>query len=497
MTTMFFLSRGEPRHVAPGPGGTRVMLRPSAWDDFGYRAMFAMAVSANGQEFVAIGDWKVIDCRQTEPGPTILPDEFDQLDERFISLAQKADNYEKLAAFGIEIARDILRALRDLSFIGKTKEFVEVEAFQKSLVRFPPAREALKRGIRHLIAQGILKRPQANAAEPPIAFKFACRRPGTSSAMTHTIDIAFDREHLGLHRMWGLVGNNGAGKTLLLSALARCLSGLDTNDATAVPLPTFQRIIAVSYSPWDTFTTPIGEGDRIPYVYCGLRSHGHDAEFQTLDIPRARRVASLDLEQIRADDKTRRRWTSAMKSCGLDRAGSPIEDAVLRNGSLEGLASCSAGEQLATIVVTRLVRHVERDSLVLFDEPELHMHPGLLAGLLRVLHELLVERDAFAILGTHSPIPLQEIPSQCTRVLDLIEATTHTRYLDEQCFGASLGAIAANAFRVRQDERNWARFIRDKLLVGYTKEDVYAALGGDPGVGVEMLLASLEEPQGH
>jgi predicted ATPase len=420
-----------------------------------------------------------------------VPLTFTQLDEHFLSLAQRTDHYESLAALGIQTARDVLQGLRDVSFAGTKKEFVELDAFRTALVRFPPAREALKRGARRLIASGILPGPLTKPEEAPIAFEFSCRRTGSSGDMSHKVDIVFDRVHLGLHRMWGLVGSNGAGKTFILSALARCLSGLDGKNAVTAPQPSFQKVIAVSYSPWDTFTTPSGEGDRIPYVYCGLRSPGSATEGQTLNIARARKIASADLEHIRANASVSARWVNAMRACGLDRVGSPIETAVTLEGSLDGLEFCSAGEQLATIVVTRLVRHIERDSLVLFDEPELHMHPGLLSGLLRVLHELLVERDAFAIVGTHSPIPLQEIPSRCVRVLDLVEATTHTRGLDEQCFGASLGSITANAFRVRQDERNWSRFIADMVLIGHTKAEVYAALDGDPGIGVEMLLASL------
>lgn len=47
---------------------------------------------------------------------------------------------------------------------------------------------------------------------------------------------------------------------------------------------------------------------------------------------------------------------------------------------------------------------------MLIDEPEGHLHPPLLSAFVRALSELLVNRNGVAIIATHSPVVLQEVP---------------------------------------------------------------------------------------
>ncbi|MBW6100166.1 ATP-binding protein [Escherichia coli] len=55
---------------------------------------------------------------------------------------------------------------------------------------------------------------------------------------------------------------------------------------------------------------------------------------------------------------------------------------------------------------------MKKRCLVLFDEPETHLHPPLLAVLMSALRIVLNEVDAFAIVATHSPVVVQETLSK-------------------------------------------------------------------------------------
>ena len=76
-----------------------------------------------------------------------------------------------------------------------------------------------------------------------------------------------------------------------------------------------------------------------------------------------------------------------------------------------------AGQKTALTVLTRVLAALRNGALVLFDEPELNLHPSLLAAVLRVLHDWLDRFDGYGIIATHSPIGLQEIPGRNVRVL--------------------------------------------------------------------------------
>ncbi len=65
------------------------------------------------------------------------------------------------------------------------------------------------------------------------------------------------------------------------------------------------------------------------------------------------------------------------------------------------------------LTITRVVETLEERSLVLLDEPEAHLHPPLLSAFIRSLSDLLVNRNGVAIVATHSPVILQEVPKSC------------------------------------------------------------------------------------
>lgn len=54
----------------------------------------------------------------------------------------------------------------------------------------------------------------------------------------------------------------------------------------------------------------------------------------------------------------------------------------------------------------------------MLDEPESHLHPPLLSAFIRSLSELLILRNGVAIIATHSPVILQEVPKRCAWILN-------------------------------------------------------------------------------
>lgn len=499
MLPLRFIVARRIRDVLPEAGQVIVALARTGWNDFGYRATFKLAVAVDGRPIDSVGEWKILNTSgptakeqpwRADPIDTDLPETFDQLPAAFTSLGQDLAFYQDLFALDRELALRILAGLRDVVAVEPGDAAQAHDGFKNALTRFPPARQVL--AARHELTSDRAESPEL---PDDIRFDVSCKLLGFDSP--HRMTLAFSRREasLGLERLAALVGRNGTGKTRLLAALAQTLSGLE-READIEPLPDFRRVIAVSYGAWDHFTRPRGEGGRIPYVYGGLRADTDDDESEELviDVGRAQKQAIADLGVISKDRKLSDTWTRAMHTCGLD--GATLLEAVGRPDEAKTILSKrSSGEKVATIVITRLVRHVIQHTLVLFDEPEVHTHPQLLCGLLRAVNELLVERDAFALLATHSPIPLQEIPGKAVFVVDLVEDHPTIAPLGQQTFGASLDDIVAMAFRSRQDERNWASFVRAHLEAGKSAEDILSALGRSPSLGVRLLLAAMENDE--
>ncbi len=71
--------------------------------------------------------------------------------------------------------------------------------------------------------------------------------------------------------------------------------------------------------------------------------------------------------------------------------------------------------------MTEVIATIEKESLLLFDEPELHLHPNAVANTLRMLYKLLEEFDSYAIFSTHWPLIVQEIPSRYVQILSRVD----------------------------------------------------------------------------
>jgi predicted ATP-dependent endonuclease of OLD family len=56
--------------------------------------------------------------------------------------------------------------------------------------------------------------------------------------------------------------------------------------------------------------------------------------------------------------------------------------------------SLSSGQSIIVMVLTQVVAYIRPDSIILYDEPELHLHPDAINALLRAFHKLLVSFDS-------------------------------------------------------------------------------------------------------
>lgn len=73
----------------------------------------------------------------------------------------------------------------------------------------------------------------------------------------------------------------------------------------------------------------------------------------------------------------------------------------------------SSGHMIIILSLTLLSESIHEKTIVLIDEPETHLHPPLLSTYIRTLSFLLLKKNAVAIIATHSPIVLQEVPKDC------------------------------------------------------------------------------------
>lgn len=92
------------------------------------------------------------------------------------------------------------------------------------------------------------------------------------------------------------------------------------------------------------------------------------------------------------------------------------------SGKKYGLEALSSGEKQIVMLIGEIYRHIVKRSLLLIDEPELHLHPVWQRVFIEVLTRLCDKYDAQMILTTQSPrIAESVLDSEIVSLDDLLE----------------------------------------------------------------------------
>jgi predicted ATPase len=428
-------------------------LTQSDWDDFGHTSTFALHYFSSISNRTRIGDLKILRNGSLRTG---LPIAFSDLGRDYCSLGQSIEYYQKLnELFGESDSKTILSALQDAICNNRT-DVRTWTGFESSLIRNSEPRFLLETGKR-VLEKGVLP------GRGGFTFTFSVQLSGFAKA--HSIYFDFD-PHGGLpNRVFVLVGKNGTGKSGVVASLAKTLSGLEATVPSGQfdGRPLMSRTICMSYSIFQAFAPPVL--DTSSYRYCGLlRSiHGRALEGKLVG------AAWKDELQLRlstmADGSLPRheeRYAIWKKLVGRRDIMGDVALGSFADIS-HHLDKLSTGQLLMVSYCTDLAQHLETDSLVLLDEPENTLHPTLISSFMRLLHEALDAFQSYAVVSTHSPIVVQEMPSRHLRILRRTGNTPSVSSLGIETLGANLTETVERIFEMNDDDKNYLRVISDLL----------------------------------
>ena len=123
----------------------------------------------------------------------------------------------------------------------------------------------------------------------------------------------------------------------------------------------------------------------------------------------------------------------------------------------------SSGHGIILLTIVRLVEMLEEKTLVLLDEPESHLHPPLLSSYIYCLSELLKSRNAVAIIATHSPVILQEVPRKCVWKLNRSGYVSRITRPQLETFGESYSGLVEDVFGLEIQESGYHKLIAKEV----------------------------------
>lgn len=478
------------RRAALPPSIRRIyVLRADDWDDFGHQVQFHLShVSAEGRE-THFGRLKILQrvdagsSTATVKDTTGLPKTFPKLPPEFISLGQDDRFYQKLYTALGETAGNLLEALRDIAWSpGLAAPFEPTVAFRNALMRENAAHRARRFGRMWAEGQPIREQPD---------FTYACSLFGQEPV---SAEFPFESSDPIPGRIIGIIGRNAVGKTRFLASLAGDLAQISRASAEAVSdrdqrfpkgRPLFTRIVAISYSAFDRFKRPEHDNSS-SYVYCGIRNSKGGLSRASLT------KTYLDNQARIREQQNEGQWVDSMRSIldDLDEELAADLTAEINDSSrraVAGLSLLSSGQSILAHFVTALLAWIQPNSLVLFDEPETHLHPNAVANLFMVLSDVLKTFDSYAVVATHSPVVIQEIPARRVLVFERHGDVTEARPLALESFGASISELTKHVFETNEVESLYRRTLR-KLARSETPEQVLARFESGLSLNAEAYL---------
>lgn len=474
--------------VPADDGSPYVELKRDNWNDYGFITRFeAVMKNAPHANTVRLGGVKIMQLGQTTDTRTydLLDPAFDALGEDFCSIGQGDSFYTNLYACGRDLAVAYLTAARDVAYNPEIRAAFEgEEAYRISLLRTAGALQALDE------APAVFGEDRTVTVNK---FDVVTRLEG--SMADHRLSFDFTEQNGLPHRIAVLVGLNGVGKTSLMARLAflisryesenkeatRAASGLTFESlGTLSPRPSFYSAIAVSFSAFDDFEIPkVKETTDYQYAYCGLRKRGGG-------LRDASEIAGRAIALVEKMSEVQRAYLSSVirSIIGRDDHADFIENP---SGNAHLYNQLSSGQKIALNIVCELIVSIRKRSLILLDEPETHLHPQLLASLMAIVSDLLKGSDSFAIVATHSPIVVQQVPSRCVSVIKRVNNEPRISLPRVECFGENLTEIVRNIFDTTEADRDYQNIIDDLIEANNNNVEVVEALF-ERGLGLNARL---------
>lgn len=125
------------------------------------------------------------------------------------------------------------------------------------------------------------------------------------------------------------------------------------------------------------------------------------------------------------------------------------------------------------------------------DEPESHLHPPLLSALIRALSELLLDRNGVAIVATHSPVVLQEIPASCVWKIHRSHLVAAAQRPTVETFGENVGILTREVFGLEVASSGFHTLLAAEAAEGHSFDAILRKFGGRLGLEAQAILRAL------
>lgn len=390
------------------------------WDDYGYHNWYALWYFQDSKKYRFLGNLKIMTTQERTTAEALGAGWDGALDSSFCSLGMQLEYYHGLYNYfdNKNTLYTILVDLRDCAYNPRIYEdFHENSEFEHSLWRDLAPQEAQRSG--RAIVTG-------RKLEEAYAFNFTGDIIlSDDSHQNVDLDVKFPFNGPIYTRTMCIIGENGMGKTQLLSQLASSLITRKKMRFDRVPI--FNGCLVVCSTPLDSYPQPTGD-EQIHYLNISIEQRNN----QTTDDLAAAIQTILTRPSVFG-----KRMEKLYREALLTQFGETLcsflvweEDPlipwegryVLNREELDKVVKISSSGQLHLLsLITYIYANIHFATLLIIDEPEVHLHPHTVVEFMRILAAILMRFRSYAIIATHSPLIVREVIRSNVQVLRKVD----------------------------------------------------------------------------
>lgn len=496
-----------------------IVMEKDGWNDYGYETKYRVFRNL-GSYLQRIGSVKIccIDADDSTSKITRLDHIISEVPINYVSLGQSQGFYESLYEIGADFARDFLESIRDMNFfVDLYDEYVSHPVVSKSLTR-----DIAKSDISQF-------RRLSKGDHRKISYNFDYHIPNEEGDTVLNFSVDPNKDFSS--NLHAIIGANGAGKTTIFNDLVDIIGSRESDFGASIEFSSddvkgsdhteLKKIVFVSFSVFDQEKIALkvsrSRGVRSDFVGL-LAAQGADHKDDELveeaevcegaeEATEIKLMSREDLFDVLLESTkqclsayNRKRWIESISELAVDSIFESFNFSELLSvedvGDIEAplkniFDRCSSGHAISLLAVTRLIELVDERTLVLFDEPESHLHPPLLSALLNVVSNISRDRNSIAIVATHSPVVLQEIPKVCVWLLSRSGNVIDAYRPEIETFGENVGVLTREVFELHLKKTGYNRLIRDMVSVGRSREEILKSFDSSLGSEARALLSTL------
>lgn len=490
----------------PTTAKSSAFLKYDGWNDHSFVTMFQVVLFDEDGSRIELDSVKI-----GFSGQTISKSTFSQLESSFESLPSKFFSLGTSVEYYSEISRIKSKEFKNAYLRGMNDIVAHPDILKKNILE-PVLSISLLRDVSlNSVEEQFTRVLKGGAIRTNYSFRYVRVEDSNYADIDLTFRVIADSTPpTNIH---ALIGRNGIGKTTLLNGMIGAIQNghqgseqilrIPRAAAAASPIKTdyFSSAVLVSFSAFDPFDPPHEQPDPVKgtrFYYIGLKT-GSDNGLRLKGRDVLNSEFRKSFRNCVADNGKKARLQNAIETLQSDENFSDVgflevfqfTSTKMNKMARELFPTLSSGHAIVLLTITRLVERVEEKTLVLLDEPESHLHPPLLSAFIRALSELLLDRNGVAIIATHSPVVLQEIPRTCAWMIERSGTAAKATRPTVETFGENVGVLTREVFGLEVRSSGFHTLLQKFVAEGKSFEEILEDFNEQLGFEAQGVLRVL------